>query len=63
MFSFFKKKTTPDFPEDIVVERIEPSDEEILEEWKRICVNDHQDIHGVYASIMEGWRFRVGCHL
>ncbi len=50
MFSFFKKKPTPDFPEEIVIERVEPSDDEILEEWKRICTHDHQDMHVVYAS-------------
>jgi hypothetical protein len=49
MFGFFKKERVPEFPEGINVEKIEPADEEILEEWARILHKNHMQFHSVDA--------------
>jgi len=49
VFNIFKSEKVSEFPEEIKIERVEPSDNEILEEWVRVLHKNHLQFHSVNA--------------
>ena len=58
MFSIFSKKKLSAFPSSVEIKQLSPVDDEIAEEWHRICESHLIDIHGVYAAKWKEGEYR-----